>query len=64
MIKYENDCVGCPDGMPCLGNSCPNRRVPHLYCDKCGEEAEKLYDLDGENLCEECVLDSLDTVTV
>lgn len=63
MVKYENDCVGCPAERLCL-DSCPYRKLPHLYCDKCGEEAEKLYNLDGENLCEECVLDSLDTVTI
>lgn len=55
MIKYENDCVGCPDGVPCLGSSCPNKNVPHYYCDDCGNE-DDLYEFDGEQLCAECVL--------
>lgn len=38
MIRYENECVGCPKEIGCLGDSCPNISVPHLYCDDCGEE--------------------------
>lgn len=61
MIKYENDCVGCPDGVPCMGSTCPNRNVPHYYCDNCGSE-EDLYEFDGEELCADCVLDRLKKV--
>lgn len=51
MIKYENDCYGCRDiGLPCYGNSCPNRHVKHLYCDKCGEDTDRLYIYDDEQL--------------
>lgn len=64
MVKFEDECVGCPTEMGCVGNSCPYRNVPHLYCDKCGEEADELYDLDGEQLCADCVLESLDKVDV
>lgn len=56
MIAYENECVGCPKEMGCLGSSCPNRNVEHLYCDRCGDDCEVLYDVDGEQLCEECLL--------
>ena len=53
MIRYENDCVGCPQG--CI--NCGRRSVQHLYCDKCDEEydAEDLYDVDGEMLCIDCI---------
>lgn len=54
MIVYENECVGCPPEMGCLGVICPNRRVPHYYCDECGEETEHLNDYFGEDLCEFC----------
>lgn len=55
MIKYEDECVGCSAlGLPCYGITCPNRNVPHLYCDECGEEAE-LYEFDGEELCLDCI---------
>lgn len=40
MVVYEDECVGCPQGMGCLGSSCPNRNVPYFYCDKCGEELD------------------------
>ena len=59
-IKYEDECVGCPPEMGCLGSACPNRNVPHYYCDgeDCGEEflANELYDYDGEMLCVDCLL--------
>ena len=55
MVKYENDCVDC--GLPCR-NDCRYKHAVHCYCDKCGEE-EILYELDGEQLCAECVLESL-----
>ena len=42
MKRIENDCVGgCGDtGFGCRGSCCPLRRVPHYYCDRCGEEVE------------------------
>lgn len=59
MIKYENECVGCPDGMGCLGSSCPNINVPRVYCDSCGDEAEEFYNYDGEWLCKECYIEAM-----
>lgn len=61
MIKYENDCVGCPDGVPCMGSTCPNRNVPHFYCDDC-ENEDDLYEFDGEQLCADCILARLKKV--
>lgn len=43
MVKIENDCVGCPPEMGCLGSSCPYRDVPHYYCDDCGCEDDTFY---------------------
>lgn len=57
MIKFENECVGCPKGMGCLGSGCPYSHVPHLECDNCGNEVEKLFDTEDGQLCEECVGD-------
>ena len=64
MIKYEDECVGCPPEMGCIGDSCPNRNVPHLYCDKCGEECEELYLYDKEELCEDCLKKQFRTITL
>ena len=62
MRKTENECVGCASlGLYCLGSACPNRNVTRFYCDKCGEEAT-LYDYDGEELCEYCLLEEFDIV--
>lgn len=56
MIQYENHCVGCAvPAYPCRGSSCPLRNVPVHYCDKCGEELEDVFEVDGEELCEECL---------
>ena len=59
MIKYENECVGCPPEMGCLGDGCPNRNVPHYYCDKCGEEMDAYFDIGGEIICDDCAHDML-----
>ena len=55
MIKIENFCVDC--GLPCLGSGCPNRNVKVCYCDKCNAELsyDEIYDVDGEELCEDCL---------
>lgn len=60
MIQYEDDCVGCPQG--CI--DCGRRHTAHLYCDKCGDEfqPEELYDVEGEQLCGECILMQYRTV--
>ena len=58
MIRYENHCVGCRSmGLPCLGASCSNKNVPVYYCDTCGEELnpDEMYEVDDEDLCEECL---------
>ena len=57
--RLENDCVDC--GMHCLGSACPNRSVPHYYCDCCGEEAE-LYHYHDLELCETCLLNEFPKV--
>ena len=59
MVQYEDRCCGCAvPGYPCLGSSCPNRNVPIYHCDKCGDEIDgDIYDVDGEELCEECLKD-------
>lgn len=60
MIQYEDECVGCPKEMGCLGSACPHMNVPHYYCDKCDEELDPddMYgDLDDEIFCRECFLD-------
>jgi len=56
MIKYEDECVGCPSEIGCLGSSCPNRNIPHTYCDRCEDEA-KLYahNDNTEQLCKKCM---------
>ena len=59
MIKYENECVGCPKEMGCLGSACPYRNVPHLYCDECEDEfdEEDLFTSNGDDMiCLDCLL--------
>ena len=61
MVKYEDECVHCGDR--CLGNSCPNRHVKHLQCDECDDEIEELYDFEGIQLCEKCLLKKFEKIT-
>lgn len=62
MKVYKNECVRCPREMGCLGDSCSNRNVPHLVCDKCEEETQ-LYHYDGQELCIDCIEEKLEKVT-
>ena len=65
MIKYENECCGCAtSNYPCLGRECPNRNVPRLYCDKCGEEVDSLREYEGEQWCDDCILNEFDMIDV
>lgn len=57
MIKFENECVGCPPGMGCLGSGCPYSHVPHMICDECGEDVETMYDTARGQLCGDCATD-------
>ena len=55
MVRTESGCVDC--GLPCKGIACPMYRVVVLECDRCHEEVEELYEVDGEDLCEDCLKD-------
>lgn len=63
MIKFENECVSCPTEMGCLGDNCPKQNVVHLYCDKCGDDIETLFDIGGEQVCEQCLHKSFQKIT-
>ena len=60
MIEERSNCVAC--GFPCMGPACRNGSYRAKICDRCGEEVEKLYYFDGEELCASCVLDDLEEV--
>lgn len=62
MIKITDECVHCPPGTGCLGEYCPNKHVEHYICDKCGEEVDDLYWVNGEQFCSDCVLSEFDKV--
>lgn len=64
MVKYENECVFCTaHGLNCIGYNCPNRHVKHLYCDKCKDDVEELYNFEGVQLCKECLLKKFEKIT-
>lgn len=64
MKRVEDECVGCTSlGLPCMGLGCPNRNVTRLYCDKCDEEVDVLYEYEGQELCEECLLEIVPKIT-
>lgn len=59
MKKTLNECVGCKDlGLYCMGSCCPNRNVTRFFCDRCDTELDDIYDYDGEELCEDCLLEA------
>ena len=65
MITYEDECCGCAtESYPCLGSACPYRNVLHLYCDKCKEDVDDLYEWDDEQVCIDCIVKSLKKVEI
>ena len=56
MLKYEDECVGCPPELGCLGDSCRYKNVPRLYCDECENETDELYLYEDKELCADCLL--------
>lgn len=58
MIKYENQCYSC--GQPCI--NCELKRVPVLICDYCGQEVERLFKVDYDHVCAECILEHYEEV--
>lgn len=66
-MQYEDDCVGCDaPAYPCLGSDCKRRKVPHFYCDNCGDECEPealyVYSQYDKWLCQSCLTDQFKTV--
>lgn len=57
MIEIRNECVDC--GQPCLGNSCPHRRVAYKVCDICDNEEDVLYQYGSTQYCKDCLIESL-----
>lgn len=64
MIRYENECVGCPPDLGCMGDSCPCLNVPRLYCDECGNEECILYWWYGQQICWGCIEAQLERVEI
>lgn len=60
MIKIEDLCVGCPQG--CI--DCGRKHAEVFVCDDCGDEECDLYEFDGLQLCDYCVLKRLNKVEV
>jgi len=58
MIEYEDNCVGCPREIGCLGSTCPFRNVQVIYCDNCGDYADYTYE--DSDYCENCLSAVLD----
>jgi len=58
MIEFEDYCVGCPPEMGCIGDQCPHKNVPVIYCDNCSDYADYTYE--GCDYCEACLSAVLD----
>ena len=59
MVQIENHCVDCANGLGCMGNACPKWNVKVVYCDCCGDDIDRdnWYNVNGEDLCEDCLKD-------
>lgn len=63
MIKTssENDCVGCEHCINC-GRDKDYLVVDNLICDKCGNDADELYVVDGKQICIKCLKADYDEI--
>lgn len=52
MLEYYSDCVDCADG--CHG-CVLGKKTPHLICDCCGDEVERLYKYKDREYCIDCL---------
>ena len=63
MVKIVNECCDCATAAyPCLGESCEKRHSKHLFCNRCGEEVDKLFVVHGEQVCLECLPEMFETI--
>jgi len=60
MIRAESEdlCVGCETCFHC-GRQKPIVQLK-MYCDKCGDDIEMSYKIDGKDICENCLEDVLE----
>ena len=55
MLKYENRCCDCStDGYRCNSLSCSLRKFPVYYCDFCGTEIDKGFQIEDKHYCDDC----------
>jgi len=59
MVRYENQCVGCPKELGCTKPNCRYWNVPIWVCDSCGEEDTDLWEYEGKDLCKDCLLEAV-----
>ena len=59
MIEVRNDCVGCEY---CV--HCGQDHAHYMICDSCGEVVDALWEYEGEQLCEACLLKSVPSVEI
>lgn len=60
MVITKNECVSC--GFPCMHDACPNYRVTRYYCDRCKQSVDELREYEGEQLCDDCILDNYEII--
>ncbi len=61
MLIEFNGCVGCVmNGLHCITN-CPLKRQYKRVCDCCGEDVT-LYKFDNQELCIDCIEESLEEI--
>lgn len=61
MIENFRECNECKNMNICIGTKCNDNSL-HLFCDNCFTEVDKLYDVNGEQICGNCVLDMFDEI--
>lgn len=64
MIEYsmQSECVGCPQGCINCGRKEKTPYLENFVCDVCGDDSERLYERDGQQICASCILQELQEI--
>lgn len=60
MKYYTNECCNCD--LPCIYERCPYYKVKHFRCDFCKKEDVVLYNYNGYEICENCLIKEFEVV--
>lgn len=57
MNGFVNECVGCE-----VCHGCGAKQTPCIICDECGEPCARVFEYEGQDLCEGCAQETMNAL--